>query len=470
MSPSIWWIRRDLRLHDNQALAAALERGDGVVPLFILDDVLATSPYVGPKRLAFLYGCLKRLDEDLRRRGSRLILRRGRPVDVLRQVSQECDAGALVAEADYSPYARRRDKRVSAALPLQLVDGVAIRPVGLVEKKAGGPYTVFTPFSRAWHELPPVARNDLLPAPEALTTPELATEVIPDEPRLPDTVPFAPGAEAAHQQLDLFLAAGIAEYRQLRDRVDLAATSRLSPYLRFGLLSARQCAVAALEARNGTADQAGRQGADTWLNELIWRDFYLNILYHFPEVRRRSFRAELDHILWRNDEDEFAAWRRGETGYPLVDAAMRQLMTTGWMHNRARMIVASFLVKDLLIDWRWGERWFMQQLIDGDPASNNGGWQWSAGTGTDAAPYFRIFNPTTQARKFDPHGHYIRHWVPELARVPDSHIHEPAGMPDALQEEAGCRLGRDYPRPIVDHRRARERTLEAYRQAREAGS
>jgi deoxyribodipyrimidine photo-lyase len=232
------------------------------------------------------------------------------------------------------------------------------------------------------------------------------------------------------------------------------------------MLSARQAVVRALTAREAAPDERARAGAESWLNELIWREFYMAILAHFPHVLEHSFRANLRSIAWENDEDAFVAWCQGRTGYPVVDAAMRQLVETGWMHNRARMIVASFLVKDLLIDWRWGERFFMQHLVDGDPAANNGGWQWTAGTGTDAAPYFRIFNPTLQGKRHDPEGAYVRRWVPDLNRVPDRYIQEPVKMPLEVQREAGCIVGKDYPAPMMDHAWARERALAAYRLAR----
>jgi deoxyribodipyrimidine photo-lyase len=225
--------------------------------------------------------------------------------------------------------------------------------------------------------------------------------------------------------------------------------------------------VAALQAIAAAPNSEARKGAESWFNELIWREFYIHILYHFPHVRGRSFRHELDAIGWANAESDFDAWCQGRTGYPMVDAAMRQLAQTGWMHNRARMIVASFLVKDLLIDWRWGERWFMQHLVDGDPAANNGGWQWTAGTGTDAAPYFRVFNPILQGKKSDPQGAYVRHWLPELSTVPNKYIHNPWEMPIETQRKVGCLIGRDYPPPIVDHKLARERVLAVYRQAKE---
>ena len=233
------------------------------------------------------------------------------------------------------------------------------------------------------------------------------------------------------------------------------------------MLSARQAVVAALGAMEAAPDKQARKGAETWLNELIWREFYVTILHFFPRVRGGSFRPEYDLIRWEDDRNTFEAWSHGRTGYPVVDAAMRQLVHTGWMHNRARMIVASFLVKDLLIDWRWGERWFMQHLVDGDPAANNGGWQWTAGTGTDAAPYFRIFNPVSQGEKHDPEGAYVRRWLPELARVPAKLIHRPWTMSFEEQREAGCVIKEDYPAPVVDHGWARERVLAAYAEARQ---
>ena len=257
----------------------------------------------------------------------------------------------------------------------------------------------------------------------------------------------------------------IYHYADARNRMGLDGTSQLSPYLRFGMLSARQAAVAAYSAIASAPSVEARKNAETWLNELIWREFYISILYHFPDVSRQAFRADLRDIPWRNDRQEFEAWCEGHTGYPVVDAAMRQLKQTGWMHNRARMIVASFLVKDLLIDWRWGERWFMQNLVDGDPAANNGGWQWTAGVGTDAAPYFRVFNPVLQGQRFDPDGAYVRRWVPELANVPSKFIHKPWEMPADVQRASGCIIGQDYPTPIVNHVEARERVLSAYRRA-----
>ena len=477
MTTAIWWVRRDQRLTDNQALAAALEQADQVIPAFVLDPALMSAPDAGSKRVAFMLGGLHQLEADLQSRGSGLIVRRGDPAAELATLVQETGAQAIFAEEDPWPYGRQRDGRIARSLPLHLVGGLTVHPPGMVLKADGTPYTVFTPFSRTWKALAPAAPELLLAAPRSMPAlPELCSLTIPTEPALPASVPFPPGEAEARRRLLAFAdwdddaatgqTADIYHYSETRDRMDLDGTSRLSPYLRFGMLSARQAVVSALGAREAASHGEGRTGAETWLNELIWREFYLTILTHFPHVLEHSFRANLRKIAWENDESAFAAWCQGRTGYPVVDAAMRQLVETGWMHNRARMIVASFLVKDLLIDWRWGERFFMQHLVDGDPAANNGGWQWTAGTGTDAAPYFRIFNPTLQGKRHDPEGAYMRRWLPELSRVPDRYIHEPVKMPLDVQREVGCIIGQDYRAPIVDHAWARERTLNAYAKAR----
>ncbi len=465
MRVALWWLRRDLRLRDNQALSAALAAAEHVVPVFVLDPALWRSPYVGEQRLAFLLGGLRALDADLHARGSALTVRQGDPAEVLAQLLAETGAEAIFAEADHSPYARARDARVAATLPLHLTAGVTAHAPGTVLKRDGTPYVIYTPFSRTWRALPLPSARDVLPAPERILTPEgIASEPLPE---LPGAALFPPGEVEAQRRLADFAQARICDYANARNVLAEDGTSQLSPYLRFGMLSARQAVVAAREARAATRCESAR-GADTWLNELIWREFYIHVLHHFPNARRESFRENLRAIAWANDMEDFAAWQAGRTGYPVVDAGMRQLAATGWMHNRARMITASFLTKDLLIDWRWGERHFMQHLLDGDLASNNGGWQWAAGTGTDAVPYFRIFNPVLQGEKFDPDGRYVRRWVPELADVPTKHLHQPWTMPEAMQHEAGCIIGEDYPAPIVDHAWARERTLAAYRQARGA--
>ena len=468
MAPTLWWVRRDLRLHDNFALRAALANGAPVVPVFVLDPALLAAPDVGERRVAFLFSGLASLDADLRSRGSRLIVRKGAPAEEIARLVAETDAATVFAEADPWPYARQRDARVAERVSLMLTPGITARPYDGITRADGGAYTVFTPFSRAWKALPLPRPADLLPAPERLAAPP-AVASLPIPAAAANPTGFPPGEEEALRRVRAFAGgpdAAIFAYAEARNRMDLPATSELSPYLRFGMVSALRAAVAAVHAGENAPTAAARQGAETWLNELIWREFYQMVLYHHPTVLEQEFRADLRGIRWRNDPGEFAAWCAGATGYPIVDAAMRQLVQTGWMHNRARMIAASFLVKDLLIDWRLGERFFMQHLLDADPAANNGGWQWTAGVGTDAAPYFRVFNPVLQGEKFDPDGQYVRTWIPELAHVPQKHLHAPWTMPADVQRSAGARSARAYPAPIVDHAQARERTLQAYAEPR----
>ena len=450
---SIWWIRGDVRLRDQPALQAA-QRGGEVVPLFILDpSLLCQTPR---RRQAFLFAALRALDSELLTRGARLVIRSGQPVEVLQRLMHEVKAQAVFAEMDYTPFARRRDELVARTLDLHLLEGRAVQSPTSVSKSDGSPYSVYTPYSRAWKKHLP-ERLPLHLAPERLEMPAaIHSEQLPELPR-DDAFP-ASEAEA-HRRLRDFTAERIYAYEGKRDRMALDGTSALSPYLRFGMLSMRAVVDAALRALSAAGSEPARHSAETWLNELIWREFYIQIMYHHPRVHATAFRTNFSGILWRNNSSEFEAWKAGLTGVPIVDAGMRQLSKTGWMHNRARMLAASYLVKDLLIDWRWGERWFMDQLIDGDPSSNNGGWQWIAGTGTDAAPYFRVFNPVLQSRKFDPDGHYIRRWVPELAGVRSEAIHAPW--------ERGIVIA-GYPRvPIVNHAAAVRRARLAYENAKD---
>ena len=469
MKTAIWWLRRDLRLDDNPALQAALHTAEEIIPLFILDPKLWGSEYAGEVRKAFLLDNLRSLETALSNRGSRLILVEGNPQDEIPRLIAETGAEAIFAQADTSPYARKRDGAIQEGNPLTLTEGLSIHPLQSIRKQDGDPYTVFTPYSRAWRALPTPGSIQLYEQPERIHTPETVESLpIPDAP-YQDLAAFPAGEMAANVRLERFASskdAPLASYHEDRNRPDLDGTSKLSPYLRFGIISPRRVAARAVMAKEISETEQGRQSSETYLNELIWREFYIDILFHYPEVRERSFKPDLRHIAWANNQSEFDAWCRGETGYPIVDAAMIQLLNTGWMHNRTRMIVASFLVKDLLIDWRWGEKWFMQHLIDGDPAANNGGWQWVAGTGTDAAPYFRIFNPVLQGKKFDPGGNYVRDWIPALEDVPGEIIHEPWKMSAEQKQNIGCKIGEHYPRPIVDHSWARKRVLAAYQEAR----
>jgi deoxyribodipyrimidine photo-lyase len=467
VSSVIWWIRRDLRLSDNPALQAAISSTQAVIPVFILDPKLINSPNASEKRLGFLWAGLNQFNQELQARGSQLIIRSGPPAEALKKLSTGNDVKLIFAEADYSPYARKRDDQVALQLPLHLVGGSSISHPEAILKPNGQPYVVYSPYMRAWKALHKPEGWLPQPAPTTVPSPNnIQSEPIPSIPVHPPGLDIKPGEAAARERLVAFTTRPepeIFRYAEQRNRIDLDGTALISPYLRFGMLSTREAALAAFQAQQSAPDTQGRKGAETWLNELIWREFYISILYHFPAVLKQSFRPELRDIPWRNDADDYAAWCQGRTGYPVVDAAMRQLAATGWMHNRARMIVASFLIKDLLIDWRWGERWFMQHLVDGDLAANNGGWQWTAGTGTDAAPYFRIFNPILQSKKFDPQGIFIHKWIPVLSQMPLKYIHTPWELPADDQKKFGCIIGKDYPAPIIEHSFARQRTLQAYK-------
>jgi deoxyribodipyrimidine photo-lyase len=447
---TIWWLRRDLRLTDNAALHASLEAGS-VIPVFILDPTFDSA---SARRKEFLYEGLHALDKELRERNSYLVIRTGQPLEVLRQLMQETGATQIFAEEDFTPYARKRDLAIEHYLPLTLVSGQTVHRPTAVLKADGNPYTVYTPYSKAWKAKLPV-QIKLYPAPEKINTPSnIHSEPLPGYKVSPL---FVADEKEALVRLEEFLFKKIYLYGEDRNRMDLDGTSSLSPYLRFGMLGLRQAVSVAQQALAEARGGASSKSAEVWLNELIWREFYIQILYHFPHVSKTAFNPSLANIPWRNDESEFQAWKDGRTGVPVVDAAMRQLKEIGWMHNRARMIVASYLVKDLLIDWRWGEAWFMENLLDGDVAANNGGWQWTAGTGTDAAPYFRIFNPILQSAKFDPHGDYIRKWIPELRTVDARDIHAPW--------EKGIKV-KGYPeKPIIE--RNKDRTLQAYKFSKE---
>lgn len=471
MAPIIHWFRRDLRLADNSALAAAAQAAGGaLLPVFIFDPTLLRGRWTSPPRTAWLLANLHALAAELEAQGSRLTVRHGPPVAALVELVRSSGARAVYWNRDDSPYARERDRVATSELQAlgievrSFKDGVIFERDEVL-KPTGEPYTVFTPYARRWRErlatepLPPPKPTPTLAAlaewPAAQPIPTLAELGLPAS-----SVPLPPaGTKAAMMRLHHFATAGLANYATQRDRLALPGTSRLSPDLRFGTLSVRLAMQTALAQLEGEPTTALHTSITRWVNELIWREFYTQILYHFPHVLHGAFRRAYDLLPWAQNVEQFAAWQAGRTGYPVVDAAMCQLQQEGWMHNRARMLVASFLSKDLLLDWRWGERHFMHLLLDGDPANNNGGWQWAAGTGTDAQPYFRIFNPTTQGQKFDPEGAYVRRFLPALARVPARFIHTPHLLPPAEQVRADVQIGRDYPLPIVDHRVQRQRAL-----------
>ena len=447
----IVWFRRDLRLADNPALRAAAEAHDRLVALFVHDPAL-TRPS-GANRIVFLHRCLDALDADL---DGLLVERHGDPATVVARLAAEVEAEAVYGAEDFGPYGVRRDGDVEAAL---LDDGRTLERVGspyavppdTLVTNGGTPFKVFTPFSRSWQAH---GWDEPVPAPRQVAWLDgLEGGGRPPTPAPEATDRRPAGGEAeAHKLADAFLADRIVGYTEGRNRPDLDLTSRLSPHLKYGTVHPRQ-----LLARVGRTG-----GAATWSVELCWRDFYADVLYHRPETARKNYAAAMDGLEWdtgKRADERFEAWSQGRTGYPIVDAGMRQLLAEGWMHNRVRMITASFLVKDLHLDWTRGARWFLRHLVDGDLASNNHGWQWTAGTGTDAAPFFRVFNPTAQGQRFDPSGDYVRRYVPELRAVEGKAVHEPwkSGDDDLW---VGGRGG--YPAPIVDHQEERKDALARY--------
>jgi deoxyribodipyrimidine photo-lyase len=465
---ALLWFRRDLRVADHPALTLAARDYDRIVPVFVFDDALLGGRFASAPRTAFMLGCLRALDAALRERSSGLVVRHGRPEVELVALSREAGgADAVLWTSDVAPYARARDTRVTSALREAGIEarpqgGAYVVDVSKPRTQGGKPYTVFSPFHRVWQgierrtvhrapgelpALPSGVRKGRLPAPADLVPGRSAD--------LPE--PFCePGEPAARAALARWLDGPIDGYGDSHDLVgDEHGTSGLSPYLRWGCVSAAEC-----EQR---AARHGGEGAAAWTRQLCWRDFYAHVLLTHPANARLEFQPRYRALEWVDDDEALQAWRCGRTGYPLVDAAMRQLARTGWMHNRARLVVGSFLTKDLHLDWRLGEAHFEALLLDGEPAQNNGNWQWVSSVGVDPAPYFRrLFNPMLQQRKFDPDGVYVRRWVPELRGVPDARLVEPWTMTAGEQAAAGCVIGRDYPAPIVEHAHERRRAIERY--------
>lgn len=445
MSTAVVWFRADLRLGDNPAVAAATAGHDRVIPLFVVDPVPMAA--AGELRQRLLFGHLGALDAALGADGGRLLVRFGNPTQVVPAVVAATGAAVVHINHDYSPYARRRDRVVAESVAVVEHHGRTVHPVGAVRTKQGGPFQVFTPFHRAWEARP----WDPWPEPGDASWWSDPGEGLPP----PRDCPMPPGEAGATQRLDTLLTI-VDDYVHHRDHPAVAGTSRLSADLHFGTIGARTVA---------TAVGDGTPGRLAFLRQLAWREFFAQLLGAHPETVHRAFRPAFEAVVWRDDPVGLEAWQQGRTGYPIVDAGMRQLRTEGWMPNRLRMITASFLVKDLLIDWRLGERWYRRHLIDADLAQNVGNWQWVAGTGADAAPYFRVMNPVSQSRRADPSGEYIRRWVPELSRMPSDSIHAPWEAAPLDLAAAGVTLGDIYPDPIVDHPAARERAVVAFQAA-----
>lgn len=469
---AVLWFRRDLRLHDHPALAAALAAADAVVPVLVLDEALLAGRWPSANRAWFMRESVAALAASLAERGAALRVLRGRPAQVIPAFAREAGASDVFVTRDATPYGRRRDRAVAEGLAALGIGahartGLYVHEPDALANAEGRPFGVYGAFRRAWDAAP---RRAVLPAPDRVPGPERRPDEIPDlgAPTADPALIPTPGEAAARERLELWLArvgeaanAPVDAYADVRDRLDLDATSRLSQDLRWGLLSPLEV----VERASGPGD-----GRRVFTAEVAWREFYAHVLWHHPRVVDEPYQAAFEALETRDAPDDLAAWAEGRTGYPVVDAAMRQLRATGFMPNRARMITASFLAKHLLLDRRLGEAEFMRHLVDGDLASNNGGWQWTASTGTDPQPYFRVFNPILQGRKFDPDGAYVRRWLPELASVPAASIHDPWSMDPATQAAAACRIGTDYPAPIVGHGFARDRALAAYGAAREVGA
>ena len=476
--PTLLWFRNDLRLTDNPALAWAVERGGAVIPVFIWspEDEAPWSP--GAASRWWLHQSLLALDSALRERGLRLILRSGKVLPALKELIEETGAAAVAWNRRYEPGMAAREDGMSESLRS---GGIAagsfnaslLFEPGDIRNGSGRPFRVFTAFwkacTRGATALGPIKPPDRITAPAAWPD-SAALAGLELEPRTDWAAgigaAWRPGEVGAQAQLRRFLRRSLAGYAEGRNRPDRPDTSRLSPHLRFGEIGPRQV-WHAVRAREKSGGRGFSRGAAVYLSEIGWREFAHHLLCHFPGTTDAALRPEFDDFPWNGGavmRRQLAAWQRGRTGYPIVDAGMRELWTTGWMHNRVRMIVASFLVKDLLVDWREGARWFWDTLVDADLANNTLGWQWTAGCGADAAPYFRVFNPVLQGQKFDPEGEYVRRWVPELAGLPAKWIHRPWEAPREVLSAADVELGATYPKPIVDHALARGRALKAFTQ------
>lgn len=468
--PILVWFRLDLRIADHPALAAAARTGRPVIPVFVWapDEEAPWAP--GAASRWWLHYSLAALDTELRAIGSRLVIRRGSTAAALHGLRRETGADTIFWSRRYEPAVRARDERIAAALKAdgartEIFNGALLFEPEALRTQSGAPYRVFTPFWRAClaaseprEPIPPPRR---LPAPAAwpVSDPLVTLDLLP---RVPwDSglkVAWTPGERGAQRVMESFLEGALADYHQGRDCPGRPGTSRLSPHLHFGEVSPRQIWHAVRESEMLRTQRGTVRGAESYLREMGWREFAHHLLFYFPHTAERPLDARFDRFPWRTDPAGFRAWRRGHTGFPIVDAGMRELWHTGWMHNRARMMVASFLVKDLLVSWREGARWFWDTLVDADLANNTLGWQWTAGCGADAAPYFRIFNPVLQGAKYDPDGAYVRRWAPELAGVPAPFVHQPWRLP---------RPPADYPAPILDHGEARDRALAALSVTRE---
>ncbi|ERN41077.1 deoxyribodipyrimidine photolyase [Rubidibacter lacunae KORDI 51-2] len=472
MSDSIlFWHRRDLRTCDNAGLTAARELSAKTIGVFCLDPQILERDDIAPARVKYMLGCLQELQQSYKFSGSQLLVLHAPPVQAIPQLADALGARAVVWNSDVEPYARDRDECVRVALKEK---GIAVRncwdqllhaPGEIRTKSGNDPYTVYTPFWKSWRQQAKASPFADLDHAEGLSDREQEIARDCGAIALPTTedlgfnwegdLPIAPGTRAAHDRLEAFRATALDEYDEQRNLPAVDGTSRLSAALKFGAIGIRTVWEVAAESLSQARSDETRSNINAWQQELAWREFYQHALYFFPNLADGPYREPFNHFPWDDDRDRFQAWCEGKTGYPIVDAAMRQLNATGWMHNRCRMIVASFLTKDLILDWRWGEKYFMQRLVDGDLAANNGGWQWSASSGMDPKP-LRIFNPYTQAQKFDADGEYIRTWLPELSSLDTGQL-----LSGTISQYERDRCG--YPMPIVDHKQQQNEFKQRYK-------
>ena len=472
---TLFLFRNDLRLNDNAGLAAACRSGQPVILLYILDEALPEGKNrgLGGAGRWWLHHSLRALAEEIKTRGGRLILRRGQPLGILDELIAQAAVNRLYFSRGYTPAARALEDaihaRYHARIEVKRFAGHLLFEPEQIAQASGLPYKIFTPFWRSClAQAEPYPANSCPDKIPGCAAPSLQSEALASWGLLPEKPDWAaglraawtPGERGARRALDRFLDGAVADYGAGRNRPDRDGTSCLSPHLRFGELAPARVWQ---QTRARVRAEAAQKSAMAFLRELGWREFSSHLLFHWPTLPEQPFRPEFAAFPWAPDAEALRAWQRGRTGYPLVDAGMRQLWQTGWMHNRARMVTASFLVKHLLIHWREGEAWFWDTLVDADLANNAAGWQWVAGSGADAAPYFRIFNPILQGKKFDPEGLYVRQWAPELAKLPTQYLHEPWLAPGAVLADAGVRLGETYPRPLIEHGAARDRALAAFR-------
>jgi len=459
---SIYWFRNDLRVLDNPALNDAIKNSDNVIPLFILDSKILKAKNASSNRNRFLLESLEDLDDSLIKIGGKLILRNGNPSEILEKIANEFNVHDIYYSYDYTPFSIKRDNRLDEYLKNKNIEThrlpgrLAVDDLSNIKTQTGNTYKVFTPFCNNWTT---ISRRDVLKAPDSIKLPgSIESESLPNLENITNKDSLSPntqkgGETSALSRLDEFLENDVKDYKEEHNMMADDRTSRLSAYLHFGCISPRY-----IESKLGKSE-----GEFEFRRQLCWRDFYNYILFNFPNNQKNEFQEKYKNLNWNKDKDSIEAWQIGKTGYPIVDAAMRQLNQEGWMHNRGRLIVGSFLTKDLFIDWREGEAYFSKMLIDGDISNNNGNWQWIASVGVDPAPVFRrIFNPTLQQEKFDPDAVYIKKYVPELKNVPIKYLGDPSLMPNDVQEESGCKIGKDYPFPIINHSEARKMTLDEF--------